>query len=77
MQIAKTLLDTLKVERLVLGWRNQQKARAVVRVAIFDALEQLPGPYTREIYAQKCDLVYQHVYESYFGAGKSVYSTAA
>ena len=25
----------------------------------------------------KCDLVYQHVYESYFGGGQSVYETAA
>ena len=38
-----------------------------VRVAIFDALEQLPEPYTPELYGQKCELVYQHVYEAYVG----------
>ena len=40
---------------------------AAVRVAIFDALERLPEPYTRELYGQKCELVYQHVYEVYRG----------
>lgn len=66
-QVAKELLDTLKAERLVLDWRKQQKTRAAVRVAIFDALEQLPEPYTPELYGQKCELVYQHVYEVYTG----------
>lgn len=71
-QVAKDLLDTLKAERLVLDWRKQQKTRAAVRVAIFDALEQLPEPYTPELYGQKCELVYQHVYEAYTGVGQAV-----
>jgi type I restriction enzyme, R subunit len=33
-QIARTLLDTLKRERLVLDWRKKQQARACVQVAI-------------------------------------------
>jgi type I restriction enzyme R subunit len=72
-QVAKELLDTLKVERLVLDWRKQQKTRAAVRVAIFDALEQLPEPYTKDLYDQKCELVYQHVYESYIDRSQSAY----
>jgi type I restriction enzyme R subunit len=76
-KVAHDLLDTLKAERLVLDWRKQQKTRASVRVAIFDALEQLPPTtYTKELYDQKCEAVYQHVYESYFGAGQSVYAVA-
>src|SRR5262249_40218440 len=67
-QIAKELLAVLKAERLVLDWRKQQKTRAAVRVSIFDALERLPEPYTKDLYAQKCELVYQHVYEVYIGA---------
>jgi len=63
-QVAKELLETLKAERVVLDWRKQQKTRAAVRVAIFDALEQLPEPFTKELYSQKCELVYQHVYEA-------------
>jgi len=31
----------------------------------------------REIYARKCDAVLQHVYESYHGAGRSVYALSA
>ena len=69
-QVAKDLLDTLKAERIVLDWRKQQKTRAAVRVAIFDALEELPEPYTQELYGQKCELVYQHVYEAYAGTKK-------
>jgi len=64
-KVSKDLLDTLKAERLVLDWRKQQKTRASVHVAIFDALEQLPEPYSPELYGQKCELVYQHVYEMY------------
>jgi len=67
-QVAKELLDTLKAERIVLDWRKQQKTRAAVRVAIFDALEQLPKPYTKDLYDQKCEVVYQHVYEVYSNA---------
>jgi len=64
-QVAKDLLDTLKAERLVLDWRKQQKTRAAVRVAILDALEKLPEAYDAPLYAQKCELVFQHVYERY------------
>ncbi len=72
--VAKELLDTLKAERLVLDWRKQQKTRAAVRVAIFDALEQLPEPYTNKLYDQKCELVYQHVYEMYLGGSQNLYT---
>ena len=67
-QVAKTLLETLKAERLVLDWRKQQRTRAAVRVAIFDALEQLPEVYGTELYQEKCELVFQHVYETYADA---------
>ncbi|MGQ0600826.1 MAG: type I restriction endonuclease subunit R, partial [Anaerolineales bacterium] len=76
-KVAKDLLTTLKAERLVLDWRKRQQARAAVRLAIAEALDQLPDRYTKELYDQKCEAVYQHVYDSYFGAGRSVYSVAA
>jgi len=68
-QVAKELLDTLKAEKIVLDWRKTQAKRAAVRVAIRNALDELPDPYTKEIYDQKCELVYQHVYEAYTGMG--------
>ena len=75
-KVAKDLLTTLKAERLVLDWRKRQQARAAVRLAIEEALDQLPDRYTKELYDQKCEAVYQHVYDSYFGAGRSVYGVA-
>jgi hypothetical protein len=38
---------------------------------------QFPLVYTPDIYQQKCEAVYQHVYETYFGAGQSIYSPGA
>jgi len=74
-KVAKELLDTLKRERLVLDWRKRQQSRAAVKQAIEEILDyNLPEDvYTKEIYDRKCETVYEHVYESYYGAGKSVY----
>ena len=59
-KVAKTLLDKLKREKLVLDWRKQQTTRAMVLTTIKDVLDQLPRAYTKELYEQKCDTVYQH-----------------
>ena len=75
---ARDLLTTLKAEKLVLDWRKRQQTRAQVRVAIERILDGgLPEVYTPELYQTKCGIVYQHVYESYHGAGGGVYSSAA
>ncbi|MGA7195360.1 MAG: type I restriction enzyme endonuclease domain-containing protein, partial [Anaerolineales bacterium] len=73
-QVAKELLDTLKAERLVLDWRKKQQARAAVQQAIEQVLDKLPEAYAPKIYHEKCALVYQHVYDSYYGMGKSIYA---
>ena len=73
-QVAQELLDTLKAERLVLDWRKKQQTRAFVQLTIEQMLDKLPEAYSTEIYRQKCGLVYQHVYDSYYEAGKSIYS---
>jgi type I restriction enzyme R subunit len=71
---AQSLLEVLKAKKLTLDWRKRQQSRAAVRVAIEDILDaQLPEVYTPEIFRQKCEVVYQHVYESYFGEGRSIY----
>ena len=76
-KVAKQLLDRLKA-LLVLGWRLKIGARAQVRLAIEDALDEgLPRAYSKEIYATKCTAVFEHVYESYQGEGRSVYSANA
>lgn len=71
------LLGTLKREKLVLDWRKRQQARASVRVAVLDELDRLPPAYTNEMYENKAELIYQHVYDSYQGQGKSVYAEAS
>jgi type I restriction enzyme, R subunit len=74
-QAARSLLETLKAEKFVLDWRKRQQTRAGVRQAIEVILDdELPEAFTAELYEQKCELVYQHVYEAYFGAGQSIYA---
>ncbi|BDI14913.1 hypothetical protein ANSO36C_07150 [Nostoc cf. commune SO-36] len=71
-QVAKELLKTLKQEKLVLDWKKRQQTRASVEVAIKDNLDKLPQSYSDELYEQKCQEVYQHIYENYSGPG-SIY----
>jgi type I restriction enzyme R subunit len=76
-KVASQLLERLK-ELLVIGWRQRVGSRARVRLAIEDALDDgLPRAYSKELYATKCTAVFEHVYESYQGEGKRVYSERA
>jgi len=75
-KVARELLQTLKREKLVLDWRKTQATRAAVHVVVEDKLDELPEIFTREIYTQKCNAVFQHIFESYFGEGRSVYAAA-
>jgi type I restriction enzyme R subunit len=75
-EVAKELLDTLKAERLVLDWRKRQRTRAAVQLTIEKKLDHLPSIYSTDLYKQKCAQVYHHVYEAYYGLGRSVYSLA-
>ncbi len=75
--VARKLLETLKREKLVLDWRKQQQSRAVVKLSVREILDELPECYARDVYDQKCAAVYQHIFESYYGNGKSIYEVAA
>lgn len=67
---SKKLLRVLKNEKLVLDWRRKQQMRAEVFFTIETVLdEMLPD----RVYQEKCAVVYQHIYDSYYGDGKSVY----
>ncbi|HVA65323.1 MAG TPA: type I restriction endonuclease subunit R [Elusimicrobiota bacterium] len=73
-RVARGLLAKLKAI-LVLDWRQKSQARAQVRLAIEDALDDgLPPPYTKDLYRRKVGAIFEHVYESYRGEGTSVYS---
>jgi type I restriction enzyme R subunit len=74
---ARELLATLKAGKLVIDWRKRQQARADVRVTIEKLLDEgLPKVYTPELFRQKTSAVFQHVYDAYYGAGRSVYEAA-
>ena len=75
--VARDLLETLKREKLVLDWRKKQQTRAAVKLTIETVLDRIPEVFSIDVYRQKVDRVYQHVYDSYFGEGRSVYSAAA
>ena len=76
-KVAHQLLKRLN-EVLVLDWRQRQAARSKVKIAIEDTLDEgLPRAYTKELYSAKCDVLFEHVYESYFGDGGSVYGSQA
>ncbi|MEK6244241.1 MAG: type I restriction endonuclease subunit R [Pseudomonadota bacterium] len=76
-KVARQLLERLNA-LLVLGWRQKIQSRARVRIAIEDTLDEgLPRAYTKELFAKKSDVLFEHVYEAYVGEGKSVFNQAA
>jgi len=73
--VSKNLLEKLKREKLVLDWRKRQQTRADVLLTIQTILDEgLPESYSKPEFEEKSTLVYQHVYDSYFGQEKSVYA---
>ncbi len=69
-----TFWKSLNQKKLVLDWRKKQEKRASVKLCIEEMLEKLPSVFTPEIYHQKCNLIYQHVYEAYYGSGSGIYA---
>jgi len=76
-KIARELLGKLRQQLLVLDWKKRQQTRAAVQVAIQDELDRLPDVYVAELYRQKCSRVFEHIFESYQGDGRSIYGQAA
>ena len=72
-KVARALLQTLKQAKLVLDWRKKQLTRADVYTTVKTVLDELPRAYSPELYQEKCDVVYQHIYDSYQGEGRSIY----
>ena len=68
---ARTLVTTLP-SKLVIEWRKSEKKRAGVNMLIETVLENTP--YADDAYRRACDEVSKHVYESYFGEGRSKFS---
>ncbi len=72
---AKNLLVTLKAGKLVLDWRKRQQTRAIVLLTIQKILDEyLPKIYKAQLFQDKCARVYEHIYENYYGEGRSLYT---
>ncbi len=70
----RRLLETLK-QKLGLDWRKRTQSKAEVKEAVSNILDdELPQPYTPELFNRKSEAVYQHIYDSYYGEGKSIYT---
>ena len=74
-QIAKDLLAKLKEDKLVLDWRKRQRTQAAVKLCIEEILDALPRTYSNEKYQEKCERVYQHVFESYAASDQNIYAS--
>jgi len=70
-KVARHLLASVRAA-LVLNWRQKAQARARVRLAIKDTLDEgLPRAYTPELFEAKCSTLFEHVFEHY-GDGAAV-----
>ena len=64
-KVARLLLKRVK-QALVIDWRQKAQARAQVRLAIEDELDEgLPRAYSPELFQQKCSAVFEHVFETF------------
>ncbi|MDP4199898.1 MAG: DUF3387 domain-containing protein [Bacteroidota bacterium] len=75
--VAKELLGKLKGQQLVLDWKKKQATSSAVRKTIEEVLDQLPRTCTSPVWQKKCEQVYLHIYESYQGEGRSIYTAMA
>lgn len=66
-QVASTMLETLKREKLILDWRMKERAKAAVRSAIQQSLDALPPAYDDEIWQAKAAQTYEWIYSHYPG----------
>ena len=73
-KVTQALLQRLK-DKLVIDWRKRQQSRAAVKLSIGECIDHLPQRYEIQ-YEVACQAIYQHVYDSYFGEGRSIYASA-
>lgn len=67
-RVAKSLLEKLKAEKLVLDWRLKERAKAAVKATIQQLYDDgLPQAYGQGVFDEKVERTYQWVYEKYGG----------
>jgi len=69
-RVAKSLLEKLKQEKLVLDWRLKERAKAAVKATIATTYDEgLPAAYEQGVFDDKVERTYQWVFERYPGDG--------
>ena len=67
-RVARSLLEKLKTEKLVLDWRLKERAKAGVKATIASLYdEQLPSAYDQGVFDEKVERTYQWIFEKYSG----------
>ncbi|MBA3328464.1 MAG: DUF3387 domain-containing protein, partial [Solirubrobacterales bacterium] len=75
-RVARKLMAHIE-ERLVLDWRKKAQTRESARVLVKDVLDELPDAYDRPTWERKSEIVFNHLFASYYDDGGSVYAEAA
>jgi type I restriction enzyme, R subunit len=71
-RVARKLMDHIQ-DRLVLDWRRKAETREAARGLVKDILDELPDAYDPPLWERKADLVFNHIFASYYDNGHSVY----
>jgi type I restriction enzyme R subunit len=75
-KVARKLMSHIE-EKLVLDWRKKAETREAARGLVKDILDELPAVYDPETFDRKCEIVFNHIFASYFDDGRSVYDEGA
>ncbi len=70
--VARKLMSHIE-ERLVLDWRKKAQTREAARGLVKDILDELPDVYDPVTWERKADIVFNHLFASYYDDGGSVY----
>ncbi|PJE33760.1 Type I restriction enzyme EcoR124II R protein [Pseudooceanicola marinus] len=75
--VARSLLRSLKDEKLVLDWTKKEQGRGAVRKAIEVTLDRgLPDAYDEDLFNRKCDTLYRHIFDAYQTGREGIYAAA-
>ena len=72
-KVLKELIQRLKTEKFVLDWQNGSNPEQPYAFASKTPSTNCPVYTRKEVFQQKCEITYEHVYDSYFGSGASMY----
>jgi type I restriction enzyme R subunit len=73
-EVARQLMGHI-ADKLVLDWRSKLASRSAVRVEVSRVLDHgLPDAYDPALFDEKVDRVFEHLFDSYYGEGESIYA---